>query len=113
MRASYFASDAEAILGVSGVEAELAKIKRDESRFGAVASRDFTIVDGATVAAMLINLFMWIGQIRRGQIMKDASRNKISQDLSIRVLNNDTLSGAAKERLLVKALDCMSVQDQS
>lgn len=107
-----FASEAETILGVSGVAAELDAIERDDLRFGDVASRDFTIVDGATVAAMLINLFMWIGQIRRGQIMKDVSRHDIIQDLIVRVLDNETLSGAAKERLLTKALDSISGQDE-
>ena len=107
-----FAAEAETILDVAGVAAELDAIERGELRFGDVASRDFTIVDGATVAAMLINLFMWIGQIRRGQIMRDASRNEIIQDLIVRVLDNDTLSGTAKERLLTKALDRMSVQDE-
>ena len=103
-----FASEAETILEVAGVEGDLAAVERGDLLFSDVTSRDFTIVDGATVAAMLINLFMWIGQIRRGQFMRNASRDEIIQDLSVRVLSNDTLSGAAKERLLSRALDRIS-----
>ena len=111
-----FAFEAEAILRdegvpeVSGVAAELDRIERGDLGFGDVASREFTIVGAATVAGVLINLFMWIGQIRRGQIKKGASRNEIIQDLIVRVFEDDTLSGAAKERLLNKALDSASEQ---
>jgi len=106
--ATTFAAEAEKILGVNGIETKLAQVASGEARFSAVASRVFDIVDGATVAAMLINLFMWIGQIRRKQILKGASKEEIIQDLTIRVLNNDQLSAAAKERLLTKALDHLS-----
>ena len=108
-----FASEAETILEVSGVLAELKTIEHGNSRLGDVASRSFDVVDGATVAGLLINLFMWIGQVRRGHILKGASRNEIIQDLSIRMLDNDKISGAAKERLLSKALDSLSKEDES
>ncbi len=98
-----FASEAEKILKLSGVETVLVQVTEGHTRFSAAASRGFDVVDDASVAAMLINLFMWIGQIRRGQVFRNDSKCEIIRELIIRVLDNDQLSEDEKKRLVVGA----------
>jgi hypothetical protein len=100
-----FAAEAEGILNVAGVEAELEEMTCKNASFGTVANRNFSVVDAATIASMLINLFMWIGQIRRRQVHKNASKEEIIQDLMDRVLVTDDLANEVKERLIRKALE--------
>ena len=66
--------------------------------------------DIATIAQAIITLFTWIVQIRKGKVLKGASRNDIIYDLSIRVLDSDSLTHGVKERLISKALDRLPVR---
>lgn len=111
--AQEFAPQAEVILGITGVQAELAKVSRGEIRFGEAASKSLeSLGDVGSIAAALISLFSWIGQIRQGQIMRNASREAIVADLAARVLSDPSLSEGTKERLILAAFEKLSPEIQ-
>lgn len=99
-----FAPEAVEILGITGIADELKKLAEDGAATQAVQDRIFDLGDIFSIAGALISLFMWIGQIRKGTILKGASINDIIHDLSIRVLDSGSLSPEAKERLISQAL---------
>lgn len=102
------APEAEEILGVTGIVAELDELSEDRAAREAAQNRVLDLGDIGSIAGALISLFIWIDQIRRGKILKGASRNDVIHDLSIRVLNSDSLTPEAKERLIGQALDRLS-----
>ena len=101
------APEAEKILGVRGVIAELDSLSENPAARAEALKRDIGIGDIGSVAGALISLFMWIDQIHRKQILLNASREEIIRDLTIRVLDSKDLSNAAKERLVGRALDLL------
>ncbi|MCW5700504.1 MAG: hypothetical protein KIT00_11755 [Rhodospirillales bacterium] len=107
-----FAPEAEEILGVTGMVAELDTLSGDHAATKEAQNRVLDIGDIGSIAGALITLFMWIGQIRKGNILKGASKNDVIHDLSIRVLDCDSLTPEAKERLISKALDRLPVASE-
>jgi hypothetical protein len=103
--ARHFAPEAEEILGVTGIVKELNAFSEERSAKNAAQSRSISLGDIGSIASALISLFMWIDQIRKGNVLKGASRAELIHDLCIRVLDSDALSQAAKERLISRALD--------
>ena len=92
----------ERVLEIENIEEEIAAI-------GNVNDGDVTraldVVGIATIAAALINLAMWIGQIRAGYAMKGASKEDVINYLSQRVLYSLEVSEEAKEKIILKALE--------
>lgn len=107
-----FAAEAEEILGIMGIVAEMNRIAEDRAATAEAQDRVLDLGDVGSIAGALITLFMWIGQLRKGNILKGASRNDIIHDLSRRVLDNDSLTPEAKERLIRRALDRLSTEGE-
>ena len=102
--AQSFALEAEEILGVSGLASDVRA--NGEHLIEALDDQDRIDAGGAgSIAGAVIALFAWIDQIRRGRHMKGASREALAHDLVKRALEDQDLSGAAKERLVIRALD--------
>lgn len=100
-----FAPEAEAILGITGIADELNALSKGNAAMKEAQDRVLDLGDIASIAQAIIMLFMWIDQIRKGKVLKEASRKDIIFDLGIRVLDSDSLTPEAKERLISKALD--------
>ncbi len=101
-----FAPEAETILGVTGLQDELAQVSGDETRFHEITSRSLeTLGDVASIAAALIALFQWIGQIRQGQILRKATPKEMVADLIARVLDDPNFPADVKERLILAAFE--------
>ena len=100
-----FAPEAETILGVSGIVEELDQLSGKPEATQKAQDRAVDLGDIGSIAGALISLFMWIDQIRMGEILKGASRGEIIQDLIHRVLDSHSLTPEAKERLVSRALD--------
>lgn len=100
-----FAPEAERILGITGVAAELSALAGDDAALAAAQDRAISLGDIVSIAGALISLFMWIIELRKGTVLKGASKADIIHDLSIRVLDSDSLKPEAKERLISQALD--------
>jgi hypothetical protein len=104
-----FALEAEEILGITGIVDKLNALSEDSAAAQEAQDRFFEtgidLGDIATIAQAIITLFTWIVQIRKEKVLKGASRNDIIYDLSIRVLDSDSLTPGVKERLVSKALD--------
>jgi hypothetical protein len=92
-----FAPEAEEILGITGIVDELNVLSEDGAAAQEAQDRMFDLGDIGSIAGALITLFMWIGQFRKGNVLKGASTHDIIHDLSIRVLNSDSLTSEAKE----------------
>ena len=109
-----FAPEAEEILGITGIVDKLNALSEDSAAAQEAQDRFFEtgidLGDIATIAQAIITLFTWIVQIRKGKVLKGASRNDIIYDLSIRVLDSDSLTPGVKERLISKALDRLPVK---
>ncbi len=111
-----FAPEAEEILGIKGIVDELNQLSEDpaetEDQIRFFDPSTITPGDIGSIAAAIITLFMWIGQIRKGKVLKGASKNDIIHDLGIRVLDSDSLTPQAKERLISQALDRLPARSE-
>ncbi len=107
-----FAPEAEEILGVSGIADELSVLSENGAAAQEAQDRIFDLGDIGSIAGALITLFMWIDQIRKARVLKGASKNDIIHDLSIRVLDSDSMTPEAKERLISQALDRLPARSE-
>ena len=112
-----FAPEVQTLLELSNeqlteLQSAFEKVLNDQARFSELASLpnrgDWGEV--ISIAAILINLFMWLDQIRAGQVLKGASREEVIAGITTRVLDDHTLSASAKERLVSQAIEHLSAK---
>lgn len=107
-----FAPEAEEILGITGIVNKLNALSEDSAAEQEAQDRFFEIGIDLGDIASIAPLFKWIVQIREGKVLKGSSRYDIIYDLSIRVLDSDSLTPGVKERLISKALDRLPVKGE-
>ena len=107
-----FAPEVQTLLELSNeqlteLQSAFEKVLNDQARFSELASLpnrgDWG--DVISIAAILINLFMWLEQIRLGQVLKGANREEVIAGVIDRVLDETSLSKSGKERLVSQAIE--------
>ena len=112
-----FAPEVQTLLELSNeqlteLQSAFEKVLNDQARFSELASLpnrgDWG--DVISIAAILINLFMWLEQIRLGQVLKGASGEEVVSGVITRVLDDDALPVSVKERLVSQAINHLSAK---
>lgn len=97
------APDIVEITGMADFVEQLAALETDDVALSTLASRDMGVTVG--VVGLVVSIVAFIHQINANRVRKGASRDEIVQDLTCRILENEDLSGAAKERLVARLVD--------